>query len=245
MPTKEHEEKVFTIDELNLEMIKCPAGSFMMGSPENERGREKNETQHKVTISNPFYIGKYPVTRKQYINIMGSIPTNLEEDKGDNRPVVAVNWNTTRDFCEKLNNKYANIIPDGYKFDLPTEAQWEYACRAGTTTRLNFGNITKDVAWYYRNSNNKTHDVGKKNPNAWGLYDMHGNVHEWVRDWYEEFSCLAVTDPTGPASGFHRVIKGGSFESYAWGCRSVFRWYIDPSHEDYRIGFRLALVPID
>ena len=159
MATKEHEEKVFTIEEINLEMIKCPAGNFIMGSPESESGREECEKQHKVTISKAFYIGKYPVTQKQYQAIIGKNPSYFQGDKynqsigcndkrinlitNENYPVDCVNWNNAKKYCVILNARFNDIIPHGYMFDLPTEAQWEYACRADTTTSLSFNSEKK------------------------------------------------------------------------------------------------------
>ena len=273
MPTKEHEEKVFTIDELNLEMIKCPAGSFMMGSPESESGREECEKQHKVIISKSFYIGKYPVTQKQYQAIIGINPSFFMSDysnqtigcnnkrinliTNENNPVDSVNWNNAKELCEILNARFNNIIPQGYRFDLPTEAQWEYACRSGTTTSLSFNsekNIINsefeytnldEVAWYYENSGGQTHEVGQKCPNNWGIYDMLGNIREWCRDW--SGNCLEdnVTDPTGPNHGFDRVIRGGSWDDFAHICRPAYRGSWPGNWKDKRFGFRLALVPMD
>ncbi len=147
-------DETFVIEEINLEMVKCPEGRFMMVSPNNELGRNASESQHLVTITKPFYIGKYEVTQSQYSALMGNNPSKI---RTRNRPVEMVSYDDAKAFCDKMNLKYLNILPKGYKFDLPTEAQWEYACRAGTKTALNSGmNLTKttscpnvnEVAWY-------------------------------------------------------------------------------------------------
>ena len=234
-----------------LEMVKIKAGTFTMGSPEGEKGRDNDEKQHQVTLTKDYWLGKFEVTQAQWQAVMGNNPSNF---KGDNRPVEKVSWNDAKEFCSKLNEKYAGKLPAGYKFDLPTEAQWEYACRAGTTTALNNGtNLTDEkyncenlaeVAWYdYQNKENQTHPVGQKRPNNWGLYDMHGNVWEWCRDWFASYSGDA-TDPVGPSSGSSRVIRGGSWGSGAECCRSANRYNRSPGDRYYDLGFRLALVPV-
>ena len=236
---------------VKLKLVKIPAGTFKMGSPEDELGRYDDEKQHRVTLTKVFLLGKYQVTQAQWKAVMGSNPSR---SKGDNRPVENVSWDDTKSFCEKLNERYAGKLPRGYKFDLPTEAQWEYACRAGTKTALNNGkNLAGEgwfcdnlavVAWYnYRGDGRETHPVGQKRPNAWGLYDMHGNVWEWCRDWYDNYSNGAVTDPAGPQSGSYRVIRGGSWFIFARRCRSAIRGSSSPGDRDYDLGFRLALVP--
>ena len=237
-------------EKIIKEMVKCPAGSFEMGSPSGELGRRGDEKQHHVTISKSFYIAKYPVTQAQYKAVMGNNPSRF---KGDNNPVECVSWFKAKEFCDKLNEVTGSTRPAGYKFDLPTEAQWEYACRAGTTTSLNSGkNITSEydrcsnldeVGWYHENSEINTHPVGLKKPNAWGIYDMHGNVWEWCRDWYGDYPSGNCTDPEGPSNGSIRVYRGGSWNSIPWDCRSARRNYYSPGGERSRLGFRIALVP--
>ena len=235
-----------------LEMVQIEPGTFIMGSPANELGCYDVEKQHQVTLTKRFYLGKYPVTQKEYQAVMGNNPSYF---KGDNLPVEKVSWDDAKRFCSKLNDLKRNELPAGYRFDLPTEAQWEYACRAGTTTALNNGlNLTSEkgrcpnldeVAWYRENSDGKPHPVGQKKPNAWGLYDMHGNVWEWCNDWFADYPSGAVTDPTGPASGSYRVIRGGSWDYGAQYCRSAIRFSNNPTYRLNFVGFRVALVPVD
>ena len=253
----------YYINGVKLEMVFCPAGSFTMGSPANEKGRHDEEIQHRVTLTKPFWIGKYEVTQKQYQAVMGPNPSKF---KGDDLPVEKVNWNEAMMFCDELNALTEGNRPAGYKFSLPTEAQWEYACRAGTTTGLNNGRDLRQpdgedialnkVGWYGENSGAETHPVGQKQPNAWGIYDMHGNVWEWCLDWCDIYSGDAV-DPAGPSSPsiidtlFHvrglwryRVFRGGSWNSFAKYCRSASRCSSSPGSRLSLLGFRVALVPV-
>jgi formylglycine-generating enzyme required for sulfatase activity len=291
--------------EVDLELIKIEPGKFMMGSPKDEFGKYKFERRRKVTITKGYWLGKYSVTQAQYKAVMGENPSNKKDYKGvyhgvgDNYPVYNVSWFDAMKFCEKLTKieKAAKRLPKGYKYTLPTEAQWEYACRAGTTTALNngkniilicrgkitssdeknyvvVGQLSKstsssgknilflfremkaaisvseknilfeecaacnlsEVAWYRDNSDDKAHPVGLKAANAWGLYDMHGNVEEWCLDWfanrYEE------SDTTGL-----RVKRGGGWDTQASFCRSAVRHDSSPDAH-WMSGFRLALVPV-
>ena len=244
------ENETFVIEEINLEMVKCPAGKFMMGSPDEELGRFGNENQYLVTITKPFYIGKYEVTQSQYEAFMERNPS---EFKCANNPVESVSYEDAKSFCDKLNQKYSSILPKGYRFDLPTEAQWEYACRAGTKTALNSGNnLTStngacsnlhEVAWYAINSEGSSHPVGQKKPNAWGIYDMHGNVSEWCRDWYGDYPNYEAIDPiVDNSSSARRVNRGGSFGSSPTFCRSGIRICTNPNTPSLILGFRIALV---
>ena len=226
----------------------CPAGKFMMGSPTSELGRYDDEKQHQVTLTKGFWMLETQVTQEMWESVTGSNPSNFKDSK--KLPVETVSWEDCQDYIRKLNA--LGVAPAGYKFSLPTEAQWEYACRAGTTTALNSGkNLTSstdacpnlnEVGWYYKNSDSKTHEVGLKKPNAWGLYDMHGNVYEWCFDWYASYPDGSVTDPTGPDSGSYRVLRGGSWSGSAGYCRSAFRHSSDPSSRSSIYGARLALV---
>ncbi len=201
---------------VNLDMVWIEPGTFLMGSPENELGREDDETQHQVTLTSGYWLGKYEVTQAQYKAVMGI------DWKGADLPVEQISWKDATNFCAKLTaiERAAGRLPEGYEYTLPTEAQWEYACRAGTTTALNSGKNLSDknkcpemdeVGWYwYNGGGNNPYPVGQKKPNAWGLYDMHGNVWEWCLDWYGSYPTSSVTDPAGPSTGSHRVIRGGS-----------------------------------
>jgi len=203
-------EKEITLDlggGVMMEFGLVPAGSFIMGDAE---GGPAEKPVHKVTITKPFYLGKYEVTQEQWGAVMGKNPSRL---KGPKNPVTNVNWNDAQDFLSKLTEKLGN---GAAKFHLPTEAQWEYACRAGTTTQYSFGDDAAslgDYAWSRENSDRITHPVGEKKPNAWGLYDMHGNVLEWCADWFggDYYRRSPSTDPTGPASGSWRVVRGGAY----------------------------------
>ena len=237
--------KNWILKELNLEMIYCPAGSFRMGS-----SRKKEEyPPHQVIITKPFYIGKFPITQKQYLSVTGNNPSYY---KDENNPVEEVSWDDAKEFCEKINEKYKDELPIGYKFSLPTEAQWEYACRAGTTKELNndtnlmsgkgISENLNEVAFYAGNSNHRTHPVGQKKPNSWGIYDMHGNVHEWCEDVYEYYPNHDVTDPKGPESGSYHLLRGGSYLSEPISCRSAARYYNYHDDKQKFMGFRLALV---
>ncbi len=237
---------------VSLDMNWINPGTFMMGSPTNELGRYDSETQHQVTLTQGYWLGKYEVTQAQYEAVMGTNPSNW---KGADLPVEMVSWYDATNFCAKLTaiERAAGRLPEGYEYTLPTEAQWEYACRAGTTTALNSGKNLSDkyecpemdeVGWYWCNSGDKTHSVGQKQPNAWGLYDMHGNVWEWCLDWYGEYPASSVTDPTGASTGSNRVIRGGSWYSYAYGCRSARRDNYNPVYFSNYGGFRVVLSPV-
>jgi formylglycine-generating enzyme required for sulfatase activity len=215
-------------------------GTFMMGSPASEAGRDSNERQHQVTLTQPFYMGIYPVTQSEYARIMGSNPSYC---KGDRHPVEKVSWEDATEFIQKLNG-LSEERAAGRVYRLPTESEWEYACRAGSSTAYCFGEDEArlgEYAWYGKNSGNKTHPVGQKAPNAWGLYDMHGNVWEWCSDWQGGYPSGSVTDPTGASTGSYRVLRGGCWSNEAASCRSAFRLRFVPSDRYSPLGFRLAL----
>lgn len=202
--------KEYTYPILGAEFVLIPAGTFMMGSPTDERRRRDDETLHQVTISKPFYMQTTPVTRKQWKNVMGGNIQPSPYFGDDELPVTSKSWNEIQDFIKKLNLKEGT---DEYR--LPTEAEWEYACRAGSTTAYYFGddhNLLRKYAWYLGNCCN-IHPVGLKKPNAWGLHDMLGNVFEWCQDWYGDYPSGSVTDPVGPSEGTHHVYRGGF---YGW-----------------------------
>ena len=232
----------FTIPGLELEMIWIPAGKFMMGSPAAEPDRQDDETPHEVTLAKGFWLGKYEVTQKQYAAIMGNNPSQF---KGESRPVEMVSWNDAVAFCRKLGESThtKGKIPFGYQYKLPTEAQWEYACRAGTTTAFHFGaTLQKGQANFSRHVN-KTQPVGSYPANEWGLHDMHGNVWEWCSDWYGNYPSGSVTDPAGSSTGSHRVKRGGRWDFSGRSCRSANRDRKGPGFRYFNLGFRLSLRP--
>ncbi|GHU22908.1 hypothetical protein FACS1894172_07690 [Spirochaetia bacterium] len=230
--------------------MRIPAGTFMMGSPASEVDRAGNEVQHKVTISRDFYMGKYEVTQKEYQEVMG---TNSSYFRGDNLPVENVSWYDVIEYCnarsrkEGLTPAYSgsgasiswNRNANGYR--LPTEAEWEYACRAGTSTPYSSGSSVDSAGWHWGNSGEKTHPVGTKQANAWGLHDMHGNVWEWCWDWYGDYSTSSQTDPTGAAVGSNRDLRGGSWDCYARYLRSAYRDRSAPTYCYDNLGFRVVL----
>jgi formylglycine-generating enzyme required for sulfatase activity len=218
-------------NQAGIKFVLIPAGSFMMGST---NGEADEKPVHQVTISQAFYMGRYEVTQGQWQAVMGSNPSHFK-DCGGNCPVEEVSWDDAQDFINKLNENN-----DGFKYRLPTEAEWEYACRAGTTGDY-AGNLKK-MAWYLINSGFKTHPVGGKQPNGFGLYDMHGNVSEWCQDWYDEdyYASSPATDPQGPSSGHRRVLRGGEWQLLPTDLRSACRSDLMP---DYRLnldGFRVV-----
>jgi formylglycine-generating enzyme required for sulfatase activity len=230
---------------VKLEMVLIPAGEFLIGSPDSDKNASVGEKpQHRVRITKPFYLGKYLVTQEQWGAVTGSNPSRF---KGPKNPVENVSWDDCQQFFDKLNAKSG---PGGGKFQLPTEAQWEYACRAGSTTRYCFGDEESgldEYAWYDANSDHKTHPVGEKKQNAWGLYDIHGNVFEWCQDWYDKgYDANSPTDdPTGPATGSGRVSRGGGWYDTARYCRSASRRRLTPGNRYFNLGFRVSRVPAD
>ena len=228
--------QVWTIPDLALTMQPIEPGTFQMGST-NGDADEKPVTQ--VTLTKAYWLGKTEVTQAQWSALMGSNPSHF---KGDDRPVEKVSWDEAMEYCRKLTarERTADRLPAGYVYTLPTEAQWEYACRSGTTGDY-AGNLDS-IGWFDDNSGHTTHAVGKKQANAWGLSDMHGNVWEWCADWYQEhLPGGSVTDPTSAVSGTYRVLRGGSWGGDATLCRSAVRGGGGPGYRDNNLGFRLAL----
>jgi formylglycine-generating enzyme required for sulfatase activity len=217
-----------------MEFVLIVAGEFLMGS--NDFDDEK--PVHRVRISKNFYLGKYEVTQAQWQAVMGANPSRF---KGETLPVEQVSWGDTQEFIKRLNAKEG-----GTKYRLPREAEWEYATRAGTTTAYSFGDNASQLgeyAWFTTNSGGTTHPVGQKKSNPWGLYDMHGNVWEWVHDWYNKDTYKSPTstavDPQGPSAGSYRVLRGGSWNLNASYCRSANRYLNAPGHRIDFLGFRL------
>lgn len=216
----------------HIEWLGIHAGTFTMGSPAGELGRSDHETQHQVTLS-AFNMSKYAITFEQYDAFCDEIGFEKPDDEGwgrGKRPVINVSWYDATNFALWMGCR------------LPTEAQWEYACRAGTNTRFNTGNnLTTDQA-NYNNSFDKTTSVGSFPPNAWGLYDMHGNVWEWCSDWYDycDYPTSAQTNPSGPTRRVERVRRGGSWDNLLNSCRSANRNHSTPEERNNRIGFRIV-----
>ncbi len=239
----------------HLEMNWVNPGTFIMGSPEGELGRNSNEKQHKVELTKGFWLGKYEVTQAQYEAVIDINPSAKDRGIGANYPVNMVTYDDALAFCDKLTEKERLVgrLSNEYKYTLPTEAQWEYACRAGTTTAMYNGDSTEanlnEVGWYGNsnggggNAGGKSHPVGKKKPNAWGFYDMLGNGWEWCLGWYGEYPVTSETDPMGASMGTDRILRGGSWwDSFGTHHRCAYRAHIVHGHTDALDGFRLALV---
>jgi len=220
--------------KIDMEFVKIPAGDFMMGCAPADTDCDSNEKPlHKISITKAFEIGKYEVTQAQWQAVMGTNPSKF---KGPNLPVENISWRLTQEFMQKMNDR-----KDGYKYRLPTEAEWEYAAKAGThSAAAQLGT----VAWYEENSGSTTHPIGTKQPNAWGLFDMQGNVWEWVQDWFGKtyYASSAAADPTGPPTGVFRVARGGSWSDVAEFTRLSMRSIAEPGYalgtSDVEIGFR-------
>jgi len=229
--------------DITMDLVRIPAGTFMMGSPLTELDRDADEGQvHEVTLSQDFYMGIYEVTQEQYQAVTGADPSYFTSS-GLTAPVEKVSWYDAVVFCDQLS------LLAGRTVALPTEAQWEYACRAGSTTRFYYGDdldysLLGAYAWYSSNSGDQTHPVGEKAPNLWGLYDMHGNVWEWCSDWYDGnyYQYANNTDPQGPQITNRRVMRGGSWTPSPGPCRSANRNRNYPDNRHYFLGFRVVVV---
>ena len=216
-----------------LDLALVPAGSFLMGDADTS-------PVHKVALTKPFYMGKYAVTQEQYEQVMGVNPSYF---KGAKNPVETVSWDDAQEFCKRLGQATKQTVR------LPTEAEWEYACRAGSQTEYCNGNgveALKKVGWCSYDGNwgsaGGTKPVGSFQPNAWGFYDMHGNVWEWCQDWYGDYAAKVAADPQGHVQGAYRVLRGGSWNSNPGTCRSALRSGFFPIHRDYFVGFRVVVV---
>ena len=221
-------------------MLWCKPGTFQMGSPKGEKGRHSDETQHEVKLSQGFYLGKHEVTQEQWEKLMASNPSHF---KGATLPVEQVTWKDVTEFCKKLTQmeKAAGRLPEGWVYTLPTEAQWEYACRAGTTTAYSFGDEITPKQANFDGNVGKTTDGLQYPANVWGFHDMHGNVWEWCSDWYGDYPDGSASDPVGPSDGTRRVLRGGSWYDYGRSLRSANRHGDSPDYRYYYLGFRLSL----
>jgi formylglycine-generating enzyme required for sulfatase activity len=228
-----------------ISLVEIPAGRFMMGSPLTEAGRGSDEVQHEVTISRPFFIGRFEVSQEEWRDVVGTEPSHFA-DCGLTCPVEQVSFLDIQSFLARL-----NAAEDGFVYRLPTEAEWEYACRAGTVTPFSTGeNLTTDQANYdgrfpYLSFavgllRGRPTPVGTFAPNAWGLADMHGNLWEWTSDWYEPYPAGTAVDPRGAPSGEFRVIRGGSWFFDANSARCALRYTHRPADHGFSLGFRLA-----
>jgi len=228
-------------NSIGMEFVQIPAGSFDMGCSYGDSDCSNDEKpQHRVNITRAFYLGKYEVTQGQWRAVMGNNPSSFSSC-GDSCPVEKVSWDDVQEYIRRLNAKEG-----GNKYRLPTEAEWEYAARAGSRTRYYWGDSMDGAyAWYDGNSGSETHPVGQKKPNAFGLYDMTGNVWEWVQDWYDSgyYGRSASNDPIGADSGSSRVLRGGSWVYDGRRCRSSDRSSDTPVRRGSDLGFRLARTP--
>lgn len=228
-------------NSIGMRLRRIPAGKFMMGLPNSVES-----TRHEVTLTKDYFLGVTEVTQAEFEAVMGKNPSHF---KGSKRPVESVSWDDAVEFCRKLSYKE---FGSGRSYRLPTEAEWEYACRAGRETTYFWQwdpgvpkeTLIDDYIWFDDNSGNETHDVGQKKPNRWGLFDMSGNVWEWCADWWGRYRSGAVTDPSGPESGSARVLRGGSWDSRAGSCVSTWHTRGTPGVSCDDLGFRIALSPV-
>jgi formylglycine-generating enzyme required for sulfatase activity len=228
-------------------LARIPAGQFIMGSPVTEAGHEADEwPRTTVILAADFWMSIYEITQAQYRNIMGTNPSWFSTY--NTLPVEQVSWDEASEFCHRLteHEDQAGRLPAGYAYRLPTEAEWEYAARAGSTNQFSYGDDPgyakiSDYAWDKYSSFGTTHAVGTKKPNGWGLYDLSGNVLEWCLDWYGDYPGGQVRNPTGPAEGDFRVMRGGSFYDTGEFCRPAFRLYDWTDDRFYNVGFRVVL----
>ena len=242
----------WTVPGLNLEMMPIAAGSLQMGA---NNGDSDEKPIHAVLITKPFWLGKYEVTQGQWKMLMGTTVREQRDkarpdwslrEQGADFPMYYVSWNEAMEFCQKLTQREraAGRLPEGYEYTLPTEAQWEYACRAGTDGDYGGSGSLDEMGWHNKNSGNKLHPVGRKQANGWGLHDMHGGMWEWCLDRYDEgyYANSPAADPRA-TGGAGRVLRGGGWSNAAERCRSAARSWDSPGIRYNHTGFRLALTP--
>jgi formylglycine-generating enzyme required for sulfatase activity len=238
------------VNSIGMKFVRVPKGTFAMGSPRSDRNADLDEQQHEVTVSRDYFIGAFECTQAEYERVMGKNPSQFQDarskESSARHPVERVSWNDAVEFCRRLSELPAEKAA-GRSYRLPTEAEWERACRGGSADIFAFGNdaaLLGEYAWYESNGGGQTHPVGQKRPNAFGIYDMHGNAWEWCADWYVEHSSRPVVDPTGPANGTDRVYRGGSWNYAASYCRSANRTSTGPNFEGFdflSISFRVVM----
>lgn len=250
-------------DNLALAMVYVPPGRFVMGSPESEPGRSPDERQHDVVLTQGFWLGRTEVTQRQWAAVMkrsvqeqralaegerrdaqADVPALVGE--GPEHPIHYVSWGEAAEFCRRVNTLESEQgrVPAGYGYWLPAEAQWEYACRAGSSGPQGAGGALDEMAWYASNAGGGTHPVATKAPNAWGLFDMQGNVREWCADYYGEYPQGTAIDPYGPESGADRVARGGALADPEKSCRAAQRTGVPGNRRFSGLGLRLALRPM-
>jgi len=229
------------VNSAGMLMMPIPAGEFLMGSQDVQHSLCR--PVHRVTLSESFYLGAFEVTQQQYSQVMNQeLSDGDSRTKGPQNPVENVSWEEASEFCRRL----SELKPEkalGRVYRLPTEAEWEHACRAGTVTKFSFGDDRaklSEYGWFADNADSMTHPVGRKKPNAWGLYDMHGNVWEWCSDWYGSYQSEATVDPRGPELGSLRVDRGGGWAYDDWYCESAIRGWLVPTLKSNFVGFRVA-----
>lgn len=224
-------------DDVSFSFCWIPSGSFLMGSPSTEEGHEEIESpQHRIVIARGFRMSSTPVTRNQWAAVIGLLPSTPVDAT---HPVTEVSWDDAQRFLARLSEVHA---PGSFR--LPTEAEWEYACRAGSSGRYAGGDSEADLdrmGWYAASSGGATHPVGRKTPNLWGLHDMHGNVFEWCQDWDDLYALDEQTDPSGPSSGDKRILRGGCFKCPPPYCRSANRYSAPQDRRSRNLGFRVVL----
>jgi formylglycine-generating enzyme required for sulfatase activity len=232
-----NERLAFRIPSLDLDMVFVNPGTFTLGDND---GEDDEAPETPAVISKGFWLGKYEVTQEEWRSIMNLRPSHY---KGDLRPVEFISWTSANEFCQRLTQRerMAGRIPRGYVYRLPTEAEWEYACRVGQEGEP--AGVTPETGWFAANAKEMTHPVGTKAPNRLGLFDMFGNVAEWCGDWFAKYPGHTVTDYDGPGSGDFRVARGGCAFDIAYGCRPAYRTGAEPAVRSAGIGMRLALAP--